>query len=76
MNTKEVKKKRFVCEGTEYVVNEGHIVLLPVLMKPNYPPIEYTEERFHGWNGFEAVVLETIVNENAVNCLAGLQSVR
>ncbi len=61
MNTQQIKKKRFVCEGTEYVVNDGHIVLWSVLMKPNCPPIEYTEERVHDWHsnmGFGRVALK------------------
>jgi len=39
-----------VSDGTEHIVWDGGIVLLSCLMKPNYPPIEHTEERFHTFN--------------------------
>jgi hypothetical protein len=49
-DSSKLKKARFVCEGTEYVVEDGGIVLLSCLMKPNFPPVEHTEERFQTWN--------------------------
>ena len=43
----KLRRLRFVAEGTEHIVHDGGIVLLSCLMKPNYPPIEHTEERSH-----------------------------
>ena len=43
----KLRRLRFVSAGTEHIVRDGGIVLLSCLMKPNYPPIEHTEERFH-----------------------------
>ena len=67
-----LKKVRFVCEGTEYIVADGGIVLLSCLMKPNLPPVEHTEERFQSWTpeleirpfGCEDFTVPEIVNPN------------
>ncbi len=69
----KVKRVRFVMEGTEHVINDGGIVLLSCLMKPNFPPVEHTEERFHDWNpqleirpsGCEDFEVPAIVNPRA-----------
>jgi hypothetical protein len=34
----------------EYIIEEGNIILLAVMIKPNCPPVEFTEERFNDWN--------------------------
>ena len=49
-DSSRLKRVRFVCEGTEYIVEDGGIVLLSCLMKPNFPPVEHTEARFQAWN--------------------------
>ena len=46
----KVKSKRWISEGMEYITEEGNIILLAVMIKPNCPPVEFTEERFNDWN--------------------------
>jgi hypothetical protein len=46
----KVKSKRWISEGMEYIIEEGNIILLAVMIKPNCPPVEFTEERFNDWN--------------------------
>ena len=74
-DSSRLKRVRFVCEGTEYIVEDGGIVLLSCLMKPNFPPVEHTEERFQAWNpefeirpfGCEDFTVPEIVNPNQKN---------
>ena len=37
-DTTKVNKKRWILEGDEYVVKEGSIIVLAMMIKPNYPP--------------------------------------
>jgi hypothetical protein len=46
----KLKNIRYVSQGLEHIVWENGIVLLSCLMKPNYPPVEATEERFSSWD--------------------------
>ncbi len=74
-DSNKLKRKRLVAEGAEWIIENGGIVLLSCLFKPNYPPIEHTEERFNAWNpaleirphGCEDFLINPIVNTNAVN---------
>ena len=43
----KVQSKRWISEGMEYVIQEGNIILLGVMIKPNYPSVEFSEERFN-----------------------------
>ena len=49
-DTNKVTKKRWISEGMEYFVEEDNIILLAVMIRPNYPPVEFMEERFNEWN--------------------------
>jgi hypothetical protein len=70
-NTDKLKNIRYVSQGLEHVVEEDGIVLLSCLMKPNYPPVEATEERFSSWNpllevhpwGTELAEISPVVNQ-------------
>jgi hypothetical protein len=67
---KKLRNIRYVSQGLEHIVWENGIVLLSCLMKPNYPPVEATEERFSSWDpsleihpwGTEHVEIKPIVN--------------
>jgi hypothetical protein len=45
-----LRRLRYVSAGTEHIVWDGGIVLLSVLMRSNYPPVEHTEERFRSFD--------------------------
>ena len=49
-DTTKVNKKRWILEGDEYGVKEGNIIVLAMMIKPNYPPVKYFEKRFTEWN--------------------------
>ena len=39
----KVKSKRWISEGMGYMIEEGNIILLAVMIKLNCPPVEFTE---------------------------------
>ena len=63
-DTNEATKKRWVNEGMEHVVKEGNIILLAVMIRPNYPPVEFTEERFTEWNPMLEIHPEGLENHH------------
>jgi hypothetical protein len=45
-----IRKVREMSNGVEHVIWEGHVFLYSMLVKPNTPPMEPTEERFMEWD--------------------------